>query len=222
MHHYLSVVLLFASLSLGLRAEAREWGKELVFTSAHQATQPATAKITGLIQDHDESPLTDVSVLIERVGLEWRGWRVRSDDDGQFSIEVPTGEYRIVLEKYGFKRTEYTGIILKVGEVQRLSIKMEIGLCSHCDEILTANIPPVPTQDVSDIPQVLRQPRRKVRLDPLGSIQLPITYNAYREGSGVDYWYGYIEDAESRLRFQYTAGIVQSPFQSGSEQLVWE
>ena len=62
---------------------------------------------------------------------------------------------------------------------------------------------------------------RRVQLSPVGSLLLPTSYKAYRLTGYIDAWYGYFVSADCSFRVNYTAGLVQTPFETDLDKIVW-
>jgi hypothetical protein len=62
---------------------------------------------------------------------------------------------------------------------------------------------------------------RRVQLSPFGSLLLPTSYKAYRLTGYIDAWYGYFVSADCSLRVDYSAGLVQTPFETDQDKIVW-
>lgn len=82
------------------------------------------------------------------------------------------------------------------------------GTSSHLDSIWS-------------VTEAQRKDKNKVSLEPLGFILLPEGYKAYRERVWVDVWYGYIESQDKLWRINYSAGLVQTPFQVEPDAFIW-
>lgn len=62
---------------------------------------------------------------------------------------------------------------------------------------------------------------RKLRLGMWGHILLPEGYRAYETDDLRDAWFGYIVSADDKVRINWTAGMVVTPFQEGEDKFVW-
>jgi hypothetical protein len=62
---------------------------------------------------------------------------------------------------------------------------------------------------------------RKVRLGIFGYLALPRDYRAYRTEDHRDAWYGYIVAGDNKTTIEWTAGLVQTPFDGGDDKFVW-
>jgi hypothetical protein len=62
---------------------------------------------------------------------------------------------------------------------------------------------------------------RKVRIALVGYFVLPIDYRVYRTNELRDAWSGYILSPDQCFRINWSAGLVQSPFENGEDGFVW-
>src|SRR5215468_10136813 len=62
---------------------------------------------------------------------------------------------------------------------------------------------------------------RRVQLSPVGSLLLPTGYRAYRLTGYIDAWYGYFVSDDCSFRVNYSAGLVQTPFETDRDKIVW-
>src|SRR5262245_40289865 len=62
---------------------------------------------------------------------------------------------------------------------------------------------------------------RRVRLAPFGSLILPKGYKAFRLKGYVDAWYGYFVSADCSIRVDYSSGLVQTPFETDPDNILW-
>ena len=62
---------------------------------------------------------------------------------------------------------------------------------------------------------------RRVQLSPVGSLLLPTGYRAYRLTGYIDAWYGYFVSDDCSFRVNYSAGLVQTPFETDQDKIVW-
>jgi hypothetical protein len=62
---------------------------------------------------------------------------------------------------------------------------------------------------------------RRVQLSPFSSLLLPTSYKAYRLTRFIDVWEGYFVSADCSFRVNYTAGLVQTPFETDQDKIIW-
>src|SRR5882672_196047 len=92
--------------------------------SGLSAQAESTGRLGASILAEDARRLADVSVLIENKD---RQWTTRSDQRGQFKVELPIGTYRFTLEKDGFKKFLITDVIVKPATEVSYRLTMEVG-----------------------------------------------------------------------------------------------
>jgi len=55
----------------------------------------------------------------------------------------------------------------------------------------------------------------KMQLYFMGYLYLPEGFKAYKTDSWIDAWFGYIVSPDNKFRINYSAGMVQTPFEHG-------
>ena len=55
----------------------------------------------------------------------------------------------------------------------------------------------------------------------MGYLTLPVGYKAFKTESWIDAWFGYIISPDEKFRINYSAGMVQTPFENGDKGYVW-
>lgn len=95
-----------------------------VSTNAHaQAAPSESALLRGVVEDSAAAPIPDVELTLLPLGL-----RARTDQDGRFSIAVPTaGAYRLVARRIGFVPDTFA-LTLAPGETERRFRLGRVGL----------------------------------------------------------------------------------------------
>ena len=86
-----------------------------------QETQVTT--ISGVVVDANNSRVVDTLIKIENAKTRRQ---VRSDDEGRFRIEVPSGEYQITAEHRGFKRFEFSPFRANPSVCELVNIHLEV------------------------------------------------------------------------------------------------
>ena len=74
-------------------------------------------------------------------------WRATSTTDGQFSLSLPPGKYRIVLTRSSFAPRDYD-LELAAGETKTLSVRMELEQLS-ASVVVTAEAEPLQAQQTT-------------------------------------------------------------------------
>ncbi|MCP5115722.1 MAG: TonB-dependent receptor, partial [bacterium] len=91
------------------------------------AAQVETARITGTVADPpaDVVPAADVTNTHQQTN---RRFATQTGADGRYEApNLPLGDYEVVVEADGFKRTVRTGINLEVREAAVVDIALEVG-----------------------------------------------------------------------------------------------
>src|SRR5215813_10443953 len=61
----------------------------------------------------------------------------------------------------------------------------------------------------------------KMQLYFMGYLTLPEGYRAFKTESWIDAWFGYIISPDEKFRINYSAGLVQTPFEDGNKGYLW-
>ena len=61
----------------------------------------------------------------------------------------------------------------------------------------------------------------KMQLYFMGYLTLPEGYRAFKTESWIDAWFGYIISPDEKFRINYSAGMVQTPFENGNKGVRW-
>ncbi len=94
-----------------------------------------TASLTGRVTDSSGGIVPDASVLLINTGTSVE-FRSLTNNDGYFLIPtLPPGEYRVAIEKAGFKSIHQAGIKLDVGQVARIDYLLQVGAVSESVEV---------------------------------------------------------------------------------------
>ena len=80
-------------------------------------------KIKGRVVDVNSARIVRADVLIDGEGLHWR---VTTNDNGEFEMSLPIGEYQLSVDAQGFRRFASQKFEIRSGRTQRLNIKMKI------------------------------------------------------------------------------------------------
>jgi len=87
-----------------------------------------TGGMTGVLKDSKGAaiPGATVEIYSERTGTLVRS--VKTDNDGSFTVALlPPGSYRVVVAVSGFKKYTGTGVAVRITEVTRHDITLELG-----------------------------------------------------------------------------------------------
>jgi outer membrane receptor protein involved in Fe transport len=146
--------------------------------------QTPTAQITGRITDPSGAVIPGVSVTVINVATAVER-PVESNEVGYYTAPLlPPGDYRIVVEKEGFRLITRTGINLVVQQVARIDFTMEVGAVTETVEVIgeaplleseTSSIGQVvDSRNVSELPLRGRNPYALVALIP--GARVPISW----------------------------------------------
>src|SRR5262245_21281467 len=109
-------------------------------TAGPAAAQTATGQITGAITDATGATVTGVRLKITNT-LTGLTRETTSSDRGTYSVpQLPVGTYVITAEKDGFKLAVSSANELKVDQVLRVDMTMELGALSESVEVLGRSV----------------------------------------------------------------------------------
>jgi hypothetical protein len=85
------------------------------------------ASVTGRVTDPTNAAVSDVKVTLINTGTNLP-FQTNTNDAGIYSLpDIPTGTYRMELEKNGFKSMAKTGIIVHVHDTLEINLQMTLG-----------------------------------------------------------------------------------------------
>lgn len=102
-----------------------------------QTTQQDRVKINGKIIDSDSKPIEYATVIIQSVTDSTQNWGAISDESGEFLIQAPLGEHRILVSFVSYK-SHQTPLTVKE-PITMESITLEIEATAIGDVVITAN-----------------------------------------------------------------------------------
>lgn len=85
------------------------------------AQAEATGRVVGSISN-SEGRLSDVSVLVMSRD---RQWNTRSNQNGEFNVDLPTGTYQFILERDGYMKLTVMDVIVRQGSDTNSPFVME-------------------------------------------------------------------------------------------------
>lgn len=94
-----------------------------------------TASVTGRVTDSTGAIVPDarVTVVNERTGVQFTGV---TNMEGYYSIpSLPPGNYRLAIDRQGFRPVRAAGLELTVGQVARLDYTLEVGAVTDSIEV---------------------------------------------------------------------------------------
>lgn len=125
--------------------------------------QGNTAQITGLVTDASGAavPAATIEVVQEGTGIRRRGL---SNNLGYFTVtQLPPAEYRVIVQREGFRTFTRTGVSLTVGQTATIDVNLQVGQVAESVEV-AADAAQVDTQSAT-IGAVVDQ--RRIRELPL-------------------------------------------------------
>jgi hypothetical protein len=119
------LLLLILSLgpSLGLAAQA--------------PSETDGGRFTGKIVDREGIGIDGAAILIENKDQKWK---LQSDRKGEFKAALPSGTYRLMIERRAFKTLIVTGFVINQDRPATRSFPMEIDCCIDVAVIRPANL----------------------------------------------------------------------------------
>jgi Carboxypeptidase regulatory-like domain/TonB dependent receptor len=125
--------------------------------------QTTYGSITGTVTDPSGAAIADAQVTLTNVGTTEK--RVQSTGpDGLYSfVNLLPGQYRIEVEKTGFKRTTRPGVTVEVGQAVRIDITVQVGEVTQVVEVTGET--PLLQPETSSMGQVVEE--RKANELPL-------------------------------------------------------
>jgi outer membrane receptor protein involved in Fe transport len=116
-----------------------------------------TAQVTGRVLDPSGAMVSAVSVVLTNVATGVSKSQ-ESDQEGRYVVPLlQPGEYRISVQKEGFRSIERDGIILEVDQVARIDFTLEVG--SVAESISVTASAPLLDQETSSLGQVIENKR---------------------------------------------------------------
>src|SRR5260370_39621734 len=110
----------------------REWGAfsvclSILLLGASAALADELATLTGYLTDPNGLRVPNVTVQLTNVdtNIKYSG---ETNDEGLYRVSsIPTGSYRVVVQKTGFKTIVKQGVELHVQDVIALNFQLEVG-----------------------------------------------------------------------------------------------
>ena len=153
----------------------------LLLFCVHRLAEAQTASITGTVTDATAAVVPQAKVTARNLATNAsRG--TATDGSGNYRItSLVPGVYDVFVEQSGFKTIEYSRVELMVGQVQNLSPTLFPSTTAetitvHGEEVAPVDLDDaqigtmVNSQQVEDLPLILRDPYRLILLSP-GAIQ---------------------------------------------------
>jgi len=106
--------------------------------------QTSTANIEGTVVDPTGAVVPGASITVSNVATGLTRETI-SNDSGFYNLPLlPVGEYKLAVEKQGFKKKVLQGITLKIDQIARIDVSLEVGLTVE-EVTVTAQAPLVNT-----------------------------------------------------------------------------
>ncbi len=95
------------------------------------SAQSNTATVTGSVTDSTSAAIPGAGVTIRNTGTNWER-KMQTGADGVFTIvNLPPGDYELLVDSDGFRRYVKRGIVLQVGQILRSDVALELGMVSE-------------------------------------------------------------------------------------------
>jgi hypothetical protein len=160
--HFIVRSAMIAALALAL----------LGVTAMGQATRTS---LSGLISDQNGAAVSGAKITAKHVTTS-EEFQTTTDAQGAFVFpSMPLGQYAVIVEASGFKRSEVQNVTLEVGTPAKLNVAMEVGQVSEAvvvtgesQEVVNTTSPTltnvINTRQVRDLPLPTRNPLDLARL----------------------------------------------------------
>ena len=90
-------------------------------------SQTHTATVRGLVRDGSAAVVENAAVSLANVDQQ-RHWDARTGETGEYVLlQIPPGNYKLVVEAPGFKKYERHGLILQVAQTAELDVSLDLG-----------------------------------------------------------------------------------------------
>ena len=89
--------------------------------------QVTTGTFVGTVKDPSGAVMPDVKVTVTSASTGYQRTTVTAQDGTYTVQELKPGTYQIAASKSGFKKTALNGIVLRVAQIARIDIHMEVG-----------------------------------------------------------------------------------------------
>ncbi len=140
----------------------------LLVVSALLASLPLLAQqgggtISGIVTDAQNASIPNADVRIRNTGTN-ATFRTKANEQGFFTAPgLPVGDYEVVTERVGFKRSVRSGITLQVNQTAQVDVRLELGQLAD-SIVVTGEAPAVNTSNAT-VGEVIEN--RRVRDLPL-------------------------------------------------------
>ena len=98
-----------------------------VFTAASLSAQVQTGTISGTVSDSQNAVIAGAQVEVRHVGTN-TSFQTKTNESGFYAAPgLAIGEYEVVAQLQGFKRSVRSGITLQVNQNARVNFQLEVG-----------------------------------------------------------------------------------------------
>jgi len=124
--------------------------------------QTVTGTILGIVSDQTGGAVPQARIRIANENMGQKRELLTDEQGGYLANFLPVGSYTVTVEKDGFRRATFTGIVLQVDQQIRLNIPLEVGTVTQ-EVTVTSVAPLLQTEnasmgDVIDTRKVLTLP----------------------------------------------------------------
>ena len=103
--------------------------------SALLVAQTQFASIRGVVQDSTGAVIPNAELTLTNIDQN-RPWTTRSNESGVYVLQqIPPGNYRLQVEKQGFKRFVRGGLILQVAQIAEIMVPLEVGAVTESIQV---------------------------------------------------------------------------------------
>jgi hypothetical protein len=95
------------------------------FGSAWRASSAQTGRMVGMVVDVNGSRIAGATITVEREKFERV---VKSDEEGRFEVEAPSGTYELTVEQPGFKKFHLPNFRFAAGTCDLVNIHMNVSM----------------------------------------------------------------------------------------------
>jgi hypothetical protein len=119
-----------------------------VLTAGSAAGQTYFGSVVGSVTDASNSAIPEANVTLVNIGTTERRKSTTDNSGGYQFPNLPPGQYRVEIEKIGFRRLVREPIAVEVQSAVRIDVNMQLGDVNQVVEV-TAQTPLLQTEDAS-------------------------------------------------------------------------
>lgn len=95
------------------------------FAAALRASSVQTGRMVGMVVDVNGSRIVGATITVEREKFEKV---VKSDEEGRFEVEAPSGTYDLTVEQPGFKKFHLPNFRFTSGTCELVNIHLNVSM----------------------------------------------------------------------------------------------